>query len=202
MSSPEEIAAFIKSLDMQGHIALSKTLNAFAVKVKQEAIDAIHGRYNLEKSYISQRMEIRTRANPKKLEATISARVRATQLIRFGAKQETRAGIKVAQRSGGISVQVLRENPRKNITYAFAMKLKRGSFTSGNFGMVARTGEIRKPVQRYRIRNGKKVKNGQEYHEFKTLYGPSVHGAFAWFREELEPSHEEIFDDFISRLNL
>lgn len=182
MNRPEDAEQFLRQLGEEGKRALAETLNDAASQLRKDAIDAIHGRYNLERSYVSERLTVRTRANPKNLQAIVSARVRATQLVRFDAQQQYKAGKTVPERTAGVSVHVVRSNPRSTIEQAFLIRLKRGQAESGNFGMA--------------------IRNSKKRDDFRILYSVSVDQAFGWFRDELEPSSDQLFDNFISRLNL
>lgn len=182
MNKPEDAEKFLRELGQEAQRALAATLNAAATKLRQEAIDAIHGRYNLERSYVAERLTVRTRANPNKLEAKISARVRSTMLARFDAEQQFKAGKTVPQRTAGVSINVVRTNPRSTLKQAFLINLKRGNSDGGNLGMA--------------------IRNSKQRDDFRILYGVSVDQAFNWFRDRLEPSSDQLFDDFISRLEL
>jgi len=182
MNRPEDAEQFLRQLGVESKRALADTLNDAAAQLRQDAINAIHERYNLERSYITERLTVRVKANPQKLEATISARVRSTMLSRFGAEQQFKPGKTVPQRTAGVSINVVRQNPRSTIKQAFLIRLKRGNAESGNVGMA--------------------IRNSKKRDDFRILYGVSVDQAFNWFRDDLEPSNDQLFDNFISRLDL
>lgn len=182
MSRPDEVLQYLSRLGSDAQKALSDTLNSAGDDLRHEAINAIHGRYNLDRPYVAQRVFVRTRSNPNNLSVTISARVRGTQLVRFGAQQVTRPGKTVAERNAGISVNVVRANARATLQQAFFIKLKRGDAETGNFGIAQRV--------------------SKESREYEIKYSVSVHQAFNWFRDSLEPSHDQLFEDFVSRLTL
>ncbi|MDP5205795.1 hypothetical protein [Alishewanella sp. SMS8] len=182
MNSIDDAALFLQDLSADSERALADTLNAAAARLRQDAINAISGRYNLDRSYVAQNMTVRTRANPKNLESIISARMRGTMLSRFGATQQYKAGKTVPQRTAGVSVNVVRTNPTKTIEQAFLIRLKRGDNDGGNLGVA--------------------IRNSKNRNDYRILYGMSVHQAFNWYRDELEPSNDDLFDDFISRLTL
>ncbi|KRS22820.1 hypothetical protein AAY72_01520 [Alishewanella sp. WH16-1] len=182
MNRPEDAEQFLRQLGEEGQRALAETLNDAASQLRKDAIDAIHGRYNLERSYVAERISVRTRANPKNLQVTISARVRGTQLARFDAQQQYKPGKTVPERTAGVSVNVVRNNPRATLEQAFFINLKRGNAETGNRGIA--------------------IRNSKKRDDFRILYSVSVDQAFGWFRDELEPSSDQLFDDFISRLNL
>lgn len=172
---------FLKQWTQEAQDALVETLNAAATNLRTKAIDAIFARYNMERIYIAQHISVRKRANRNNPQVTVSARVRTTQLVRFSARQEWRPGKTVDQRHDGISVNVVRGNPREKFDNAFFIKLKRGQEGFGNFGMATRAGPGRD--------------------NYKVRYSVSVSQAFSWFREDLAPGSEELFDMFIERFN-
>ncbi|WP_445425178.1 hypothetical protein [Alishewanella sp. HL-SH06] len=182
MNSIDDADQFLRTLAADSQRAMAETLNAAASQLRLDAINAISGRYKLERSYVTENLTVRTRANPKNLESIISARMRGTMLARFGATQQYKAGKTVPQRTAGVSVNVVRSNPSKTIEQAFFIRLKRGDSEGGNMGIA--------------------IRNSKNRDDYRILYGMSVHQAFSWYRDELEPSADELFDDFVSRLNL
>jgi hypothetical protein len=116
--------------------AAVRSLNRAATTVRAEASRRIRDRYNLKVSVIKNDLRL-VRARRGELEAQVIARGAPIPLIQFGARQ-TRAGV---------SVQVVRSNPRSILRRVFVARMK-----SGHVGVYERRGKSRLPIdERYTI---------------------------------------------------
>ncbi|MBV2127924.1 phage tail protein [Arsukibacterium indicum] len=167
---PDAIS-WLSNMPKAAERALAETLNQAATATRSRAIDEIGRQLNLPRSYISENIAVRSRANPQKLEVIISAESRGILLNRFDGQQITTDG-----KNAGVSVQVKAGGPRKTIKRGFFMRLK-----NGVTGLAMRTGKGKGAIE--------------------VLHGPSVSQAWQSVRDDVEPTPDELFNAFIERFN-
>lgn len=166
-----EIRRLIQRAPQHAQAAGLEAVNRVTMIVKVEAAGSISDRYNLPASYVTAQFSTRLGAGDAPV-AVVAARKRAVRLARFGALQLTKAaprakgdakrGIAPGRKQAGVSVNVVRANGRKPMKGAFMMPLRAGKVDGGN-GMGVF------------IREGSRLKH---------LYGPSPHGAFAFWANQ------------------
>lgn len=153
-----------------------KIVEAARIAINDTAVSArtMYGRAIMEEtafpdSYVAPRngrLVVSDRATNSKLEATITARSRATSLARF-ALENGPSGGKRGRRKPGVRVEV-EPHTVKKLDGAFLIKLKQGSAsidTKSNLGLAVRTRNGKPPPGYKPVPIGKNL---------WLLYGPSV----------------------------
>lgn len=166
----KEFKARLEDLKPATQLALVRGLNRAAAKVKTASSKLIRQEVRLPAKYVNDNMTVRkaTRSNP---EARIQARMRATRLARFGAKQAMRRapnakgdplrGIPAGKKQGGVRVAVNRSSSPRKAPGFFLIPLR----NAGVMGVFKRTGPGRRDIEH--------------------LYGRSVDQVFRTVRDEV-----------------
>ncbi len=165
----------IGSLDIDASVrevsdkAARLSVNTVARWSRTQAIREINALKHYPGRYVRERMRITQFASDDNLVAILTGRYRATQLVRFGAKQLTRKGKTVPRRNAGISFKVNRDSARQKMRGAFFVNLRAGKEEGMNRGVA-----IQQPG-----------KNSKGNRNFKVLYSSSVHNSFRDVRENI-----------------
>jgi len=172
----ERLERFPAATSKAAVLAINKT----ARRARTAASREIRKQVSLTAGYLNkeERLWISRFAKQSNLTAKISARVRPTSLVTFGAKQLSRAGKRKPKVNAGISVKVKRGGSRRKIRQAFFMRLKRGKSQGGNLGIAVRSLEGL---------NLKKLNASPKSAGIHVLYGPSVDQVFNTVRKDISP---------------
>ena len=161
--------------------ALVRAVNHAAERGRTLGSRLIREQVKLPAGYVNSRLHVDRKANPKNITAMITGRGRATQLSRFGARQLTQpAKLPGKRRLAGVRVEV-KPGQQKVLPGAWLMSLKRGHYSSGNVGVVTRTGP------------------GPD--DYRVHYGPSVDQLWRDVREQVAPEIDDLLlAEFILQL--
>jgi len=152
-----------------------RAVNQVASKAYTRSRREIASRVNLKQDYIKGRMSL-VKATQDRAVAIIRARIRATRLATYAAKQLTAAaprargdalrGIPAGRKQSGVQVGV-KKGSRKTLRGAFLLPLRAGKLDGGNgMGVFTRTGRGRNAI--------------------KHAYGPSVDQVFRGVIRDIE----------------
>ena len=178
----EPLVEYFEKLPDVANQAMAYAINDSATRVGlKRSRDIIADQFNLSKAYLSDpsRLGLTKKATKTDLEATITARARATSLARYAVGDMT-PGLK---RPKGVMVEVKSGNS-KIIRKAFPIRLKRGaSLTEDNYnlGLAIRL----KPGER--IINKNQMSASEVGHGIYLLYGPSVDQIFRSVADDVTP---------------
>lgn len=120
------------------------------------------------------RLFLKSRATPTRLEARIAGRDRPTSLARFATRGQTIRNT----RGRGVQVQV-KDGKIRNMKRAWLTPLRAGATSLGNVGLAVRVG----PGQSLRNTHGGKLLRTDKWGSTYLFYGPSVNQVFgdvAW----------------------
>src|SRR5665213_928244 len=158
--------------------AVSRALNKTMTTVRSKTSQAIRGAgYNIKAGDIKAALKTNRKATKQLLVAYLDATGRPIPLIKYGAREQKRAG-------GGVSVKVL--NGTKVIAGAFI-----ATMPNGHKGVFVRVGSAaHTALQLTGKHSGIKLKKSVYKHGLPILelYGPSVTGAFK--RDTVQASME------------
>jgi hypothetical protein len=149
-TSFEDLPRFSEALSRIPLVTLdlaSKALNRAAEYAREEGVNTLAKRYNLERSYIESNLNVRGQASRTDLTARIVGNNRAVLAPRYGARPKTvgapgakgnaKAGIPAGQKGAGSTAwSVLRGGGGKSWERAFFIRLP----GSGAWALVARYG--------------------------------------------------------------
>jgi hypothetical protein len=185
MSGLEDLKEFQDLLEEVPSLALtfaSRALDAGAEHAREKGIDAITKRYNLPRSYVSDRIKVKQSALTS-LESRVSAKTRPVLATRYGAKQATTGapgsagdpsrGIPPGQKGAGSTPWAVRRGGGgKAWRNAFFVRLK----GSGAWGLVARYG------------SGEGLSDKQDWKQnLDVVHSLSVDQAWRYVRDEVAP---------------
>lgn len=184
-SGLKALAAKVKKYPQDLAEATLQTANDVAETVISRAATDITQRYNLPASDIREKFSLRLAKRFDDV-AIVAVRKRGTRLARYDAQQLTvaaprakgdkRRGIPAGRKQAGVSVQVLRGGPRKEMKDAFFLPLRGGSKAGVN-GMSI--------FWRYEK-------------DIEHMYGPSPHQAFRRWIKENNPKISNLLAKTIS----
>ena len=164
-------------------------INATADRVRKASADQILREINFSARYLAPstgRLKVTAYASPKKMEAVVTGRRRATSLARFVTSgQPGKTGLTVSMKKG----------QSKAMPRAFLMKLKSGAGgveTKNNLGLAVRTARGQRPDRAY--------KPVQVSENLWLLYGVSVDQAFRIARDKVRPQAEAYLAEEFKRL--
>lgn len=148
-----DVAATIAKLGLERGKLVDKAqvraINRTADQLGTEAGRKIRESYNVTLRGIRQAMKIKKASSGSKFPfAEVSFSGRPINLVEFGARAVNPWNVpgRKRRRGGGVSVQVLRQSPRKLIAGAFLATIKSGQ-NVGKKGVFRRVGKARNPIR-------------------------------------------------------
>lgn len=130
----EGMDALVKKLNELGNAPrlAARALNQTATHVRSQAVKEVTSQWNIKAKDIRDKIKIRGRATASSPIATLEMRAEPIPLIRFGAKQLKR---------GGVRYKLRKAAGFKRLPHAFVAKMR-----SGHVGVFQRRGKPRLPI--------------------------------------------------------
>ena len=181
-----DLEGLLIKMPKDSEAALAVAINKAAGLTIKESVNRITQKVTLEPSYVRSRMLVESKATPKNLSSTISARDRATLTGRFKYSKGDGGYYLQVNKSGGGLVRrswLVKSLPKSGGT-ALVMTAKdalAAAESSGGQMTPARAAKI----SRLRAKAAQKQANGRN--KIVALYSRSINQLFTSVREEVDP---------------